>query len=142
MLNVLAERVANRWIEVTDDPEIKAIKEIDFGGFLDQIIAFITQLLPLFADFCPTNQVDTKARAAAWAAAAAGGRKARRKLGLVERWRLRRWERRVDSELGDIGEEFSNDELREAILQVAAEATADELTQLRAEADRARDEAA
>ena len=143
MLEIMAERVANNWAGLTADPEIREAKERDWGAFFEQVIAFITQLLPLFADLCPTDPARVKVRARAWQDALEGGRRELRALGLIERWRLRRWQAKVNRELGsELCSEFDTEEFQVAMLQTAAEAAPDELVQLRVEADRLRDEAA
>ena len=137
MLDQIAERVARSWESSTMDNEIKDLCERDWDGFLEFISGLLEILMPLF-DMCPTDSDVVKNRAAAWLPAIDGGRTARRKLGFRGRMQLALWRRRVNRELGpEVNDEIDNVELQRAILAVTAEATPEELTQLRAEADRA-----
>jgi hypothetical protein len=136
MFDVMAERVANKWIEITNDPDVAVQKERDWDGFLGFLRGLMEILLPLFS-MCPTGASATKERAAAWAEAVAGGRRGRRKLRWLERVRLRVWQRRFNLELGDeISEDIDNEELQEALLLVVAESTDEEVAQSRADVDR------
>lgn len=136
MFTKMAERVARKWQSITTDGEIKAIGDRDWAGFLEFISGLMEILMPLFA-LCPKDAAEVKARAARWLAAIEGGRADRRRLGLVERLRLAIWQRRVNRELGkEISDEIDNTELQRSVLAVVAEATPDEITQLRADADR------
>jgi hypothetical protein len=138
----MVERIGRKWQVSTMDQEIKDVAERDWDGFLEFIAGLLEILMPLF-DMCPTDTNKVKGRAAAWVEAMDGGRKARRALGIRGRMRLALWRRAVNRELGpEVNDEIDNVELQRAILQVTAEAEPEELTQLRAEADRAKDEAA
>ena len=142
MLEQITERVARNWEAATMDNEIKDLCERDWDGFLEFISGLLEILMPLF-DMCPTDPSVVKSRAAAWLEAIDGGRQAKRKLGFRGRVQLAMWRRRVNRELGpEVNDEIDNVELQRAILRTAAEATPEELTQLRAEADRAKEDAA
>jgi hypothetical protein len=143
MLDIMAERVANNWAALTLNPEIREAKERDWGAFFQQVIDFISMLLPLFADFCPTDPARVKARAAAWVAAMEGGRKELRALGWIGRIQLRSCQRRINRELGpEISQEIDNEEFQLAMFKTVAESTEGEVVSLRATAEKLRAEAA
>jgi len=138
MLELAAERVANEWLSESEDPRVQAEADRDWDGFLEFISDLLKILMPLF-DACPMDPQKTKTRAAAWAVAADGDRRAKRKLGFIQRIQLRRWQDNVDERIGDrVSEEINNEDLQVAILRAVANGSDDEVAEWRADAEKAR----
>ena len=73
------------------------------------------------------------------AVAADGDRRAKRKLGFIQRIQLRRWQDNVDERIGDrVSEEINNEDLQVAILRAVANGSDDEVAEWRADAEKAR----
>ena len=138
MLQSAAERVAQEWLGETEDPRVQAEADRDWDGFLEFISGLLEILMPLF-DMCPMNPDRIKTRAAAWAAAADGDRRAMRRLGFIQRIQLRRWQDSVTDRVGDrVSAEINNEDLQVAILRAVANGSDQEVTEWRADAEKAK----
>ena len=144
MIAVMAERAANRLVQISADPEIRALKAgRDWTGFLSFLTGLFEMLMPIFEQ-CLPSAAELIERARAWQEVIPMGRRARRrKLGIMENFWLSRWERQVSRAIDDeIGEEFDNGELCEAMLYTIANSTEAEVEELRADGARLREEEA
>ena len=138
MLNVMALRAANRLVDITEDPDIRALKAgRDWPSFLSFLIGLFEMLMPIF-DKCMLSSEMLIDRARAWGDVIHLGRRARRqKLGIMENFLLSRWERQVGRGIDeDIGDELNNEELIDAMLYTIANSTPSEIDDLRAESAR------
>jgi len=142
MLGEMSKRVGDAWKVITRDGEIRSLVGRDWASFLEFLQGLMEILLPLLT-MCPADPAEVKSRATRWVAAIRGGVAARRHLGLIERLQLAMWQRQINRKLGpEVSDEIDNTELQQAVLTVISQATPDEVSALRAEADRAKEAAA
>jgi len=134
MLEIYAERVAERLVSDAKSGELKSLKSLDWA----KVIEFIMQLLEMLAPFfinAPEDKTEYDEWVGQWADALEGGRKARRKLGWTKRIGLAVFERRVRKHYGkEICRELDMDVFLATAFREAVALTPDEFAQLRAEA--------
>jgi len=132
MLEIYAERVANRLIETTKSKDIKSIElaSLDFGKLIEFIMQLLQMLAPFFMD-APTDKAEYDEWAGEWADALEGGWRARRKLSWKKRLGLAVFERRVRKAYGrQVCKELDVDEFLAVTFRVACELTPEEFGQL------------
>jgi hypothetical protein len=151
MLETMVERTAERFIEITNDEGVKSLRVgRDWAGFLQFLTDLFENFGPLIEKCFLTSRgqpeltsAEVIQRAAIWSPVMGHDRRQRRReIGPFENILLSRWMRQMDQRIDDeVGTEFDNDEISEAVVYTIANSTPEELTALRSDYDRLREEA-